>query len=199
MFNILDFISLHYIELIAAAIAFLYLYLEFKVSIWLWPVGIILPVFYIYISIQDQYYGNILINIYYLFSSVWGLILWYKNKNKEEEHYEVSSLLSRELWISFAIFIPLFASLYWLTKYHTNSILPLADTTATTLSFIGMIWLAKKRKEHWFCWIIADIISSFIFYYSEDYISMFVFIIYSIVAIFGYIHWTKLEKTTSKQ
>ena len=59
------------IELIAATIGILYVWLEMKASVWLWPVGIVLPLFYIYISWQSEVYGNVLVNIYYIIACVW--------------------------------------------------------------------------------------------------------------------------------
>ena len=35
------------IEIVAAGIMLLYLWLEYRASIWLWPVGVVIPAFYI--------------------------------------------------------------------------------------------------------------------------------------------------------
>ncbi len=196
------FIIENYISLIGACIALCFLYLEFKASIWLWPVGILSPLFYIYISYQDNFYGNILINIYYLLASIWGWYSWYKNRNVEtgENQDPIISISLRNQLISLIIALPLFYGLYYLTiNYNTSSPIPWADALATTISFIAMIWLAKKWQEHWLCWIVADLLSSIVFYKAEDYISAVVFLIYSVVAIIGYFHWRKLAKETKDE
>ncbi len=194
--EVLAYITANWINLTAAVIALIWLYLEYKVSIWLWPVGVILPLFYIYISYEDQFYGNVLINIYYLLASIWGGYLWWKNRNVEtgENETSITPISWKNNLISWLIALPLFALLYFLTSNFTNSIVPWADALTTTISFIGMVWLAKKWQEHWLCWIVADLLSSFIFYKSDDYLSSAVFFIYFLVAVAGYFHWRGLAK-----
>ncbi len=191
-----DYISAHYIELTAAVIALIYLRLQYKVSMWLWPVGIIVPLFYIYISLEAKFYGNILINGYFLVASIWGWYLWYKNQNLDtgENEAPITSINSKNRLLSSLIALPLYGLLYYITANYTDSVLPWADALSTTISFIGMIWLANKWQENWLCWIFADIISSFVFYKSEDYVSSAVFFIYFIVAVMGYFHWKGLAE-----
>ena len=52
------------IEIVAAAIMLIYLWLEYKASIWLWPVGVVIPLFYIYIYFINKFYADMGINIY---------------------------------------------------------------------------------------------------------------------------------------
>ncbi len=194
------YILANQIQLIGAVIALIWLYLEYKVSIWTWPVGIILPLFYIYISLEGRFYGNVLIQVYYILASIWGWRVWYKNKNKDtgEDEAPITPISAKNAWINLFVALPLFALLYFLTTRYTDSILPWLDALATTISFIGMVWLAKKWQEHWLCWIVADLMTSYLFYRGEDYLSAGVFLIYFLVAILGYFHWRKLAKASNE-
>ena len=58
----MDYIQI--IELVAAALGVLYLVLEVKASMWLWRVGVLLPLFYIYISWQSKVYCQSLLPHY---------------------------------------------------------------------------------------------------------------------------------------
>ena len=60
------------IEIVAAAIMLIYLWLEYKASIWLWPVGVVIPLFYIYIYFVNKFYADMGINMYYLVASAYG-------------------------------------------------------------------------------------------------------------------------------
>ena len=63
---------MEYIEIIGAVIGLIYLYLEYKASVYLWPVGVIMPLFYIYIFFFSKFYADMGINVYYLFASIYG-------------------------------------------------------------------------------------------------------------------------------
>lgn len=186
------FITAHHITLIAAAINFIWVYLEYKASVWLWPVGIILPIFYIVVSLQAHFYGNVLINVYYLLTSIWGWWVWLRGQNRDEEG-RIRALPRSAALRSIALGLPLYCILLWLLASYTDSLLPWADALATTVSFIGMIWLAKRWREHWLCWILANALSAMLFYLAQDYVSLIVFACNFVIAILGYIKWIKLS------
>ena len=64
------------IEIVAAGIMLLYLWLEYRASIWLWPVGVVIPAFYIYIYYVNKFYADMGVNVYYLFASAYGWYRW---------------------------------------------------------------------------------------------------------------------------
>ena len=73
------------IEMIGAVIGLLYLYLEYKASKWLWPVGVLMPIFYVWIFLQSKFYADMGINIYYFFASIYGWIRWTKTRSEDSD------------------------------------------------------------------------------------------------------------------
>lgn len=190
---LLDFVCVHWFTLLAALINFLWVYLEYRASMWLWPVGIVLPLCYIVVSYEAQFYGNVAINVYYLATSIIGWYMWLRG-GKESDGGRIARLPWRGALWSLCLALPTYALGVWLLGTYTDSILPWADALATVISFVGMIWLAKKWREHWLCWVSANLISSYLFYLSGDAVSTVVFIINFAVAILGYRHWIALQK-----
>lgn len=191
------FVADHQITLIAAVINFVWVYFEYKASVWLWPVGIILPIFYIIVSLQAHFYGNVLINAYYLITSVWGWWVWLRSNGGEAQERGIEALPRQAATWSLVVALPFYGVLYWLLMSYTDSVLPWADALATAVSFVGMIWLAKRWREHWLCWTLANALSAMIFYLSGDFVSLVVFTCNFVIAIFGYIKWIKLSKETN--
>lgn len=189
------FVTEHYITLIAAAINFVWVYLEYKASVWLWPVGIVLPLFYIVVSLEAQFYGNVLINVYYLVTSIWGWWVWLRGHSGSEER-RITTLPRGAALTTLGLALPLYILLCWGLWRYTDSLVPWADALATVVSFAGMIWLARRWREHWLCWTLANAISSVLFYLSGDYVSLVVFASNFVIAIFGYIKWVRLSKET---
>lgn len=113
------------IELVAATIGILYVWLEMKASVWLWPVGIVLPLFYIYISWQSEVYGNVLVNIYYIIACVWGWREWLKHrKDGETKELPISHLPERYLW-TLGLVALLFLGLWPLFETIWGALFPL--------------------------------------------------------------------------
>ena len=51
--------------------------------------------------------------------------------------------------------------------------------------------VAKKILENWIYWIIIDIVSIQLYISRELYLTGLLFLIYSVIAIYGYITWAK--------
>lgn len=187
---IINFIAAHPIELLAALVNFIWIYFEYKASIWLWPVGVILPIFYAYLSWNAHFIGNIVINVYYFVTSLWGWYLWLRKGKAESDAEGIGNIPVKTLSISILTGIPLTAGMYFMFRNYSS--LPWADGLATAISFIGMIWMARKYRQHWLCWIIANLISPFVFLRGGDLVSATVYFINAIAAIAGWFNWSRM-------
>lgn len=65
------------------------------------------------------------------------------------------------------------------------------DTLTTALFFVGMWLMAKRKIENWLLWIVADIISVPLYFYKGLTFSSIQFLLFTIIAILGYIEWRK--------
>lgn len=203
---IIDFISQNPIQIIAAIITFLWVYFEIKASMWMFPIGVILPLIWIFLSWQSRFYGNIIVNAYYLITTIIGWVMWVRHPKQSEDGGIKTLDMKVLLWSLLAISIvsvPVYGMLsdcfgwFGLAPDQTSS-LPWADTISTLISFVGMVWLALKIKEQWLCWFIANILSAIVFFHANDPVSGFIFLVNVILSIVGYLQWIKFQKEEQK-
>lgn len=106
------------------------------------------------------------LNIYYVFMSLWGLYQWKKDakvlaasgkSEKKVLEIHLNRLTAGTALWSLAIFIVGSAALIGLLKLlgGNESVM---DATVTVSSAIAMFWLAKSYPQHWFIWIVADLV-----------------------------------------
>ena len=192
---LLSYLSSHSLELVTVFVSLLWLYLEYKASIWLWPVGIILPILWIPIAWKAHLYGMLSINIYYLITSIWGWIAWLLRGSQDgEEEVPITDIprktLLYTLLITFALYYPLIRLSVYLPEWR----IPWADALLTLSSVIGMIWMARKWRQHWLCWIVANAAGVISLLSAQDYLSTFVYAVNFVTAFFGFYKWTRLMK-----
>ena len=186
------------LEFVGLIIGLLYLYLEYKANIWLWPVGVIMPLVYIVIFYQSKFYADMGIYIYYFFASIYGWYIWSKSIKKTDEVL-ISQLPIRYLGKMTAIFAVLFAAIAFVLIRFTDSPVPYGDSLTTALSIIAMWMLAHKYIEQWLLWIAVNVISTGLYFWKGLDTTAVLFIVYSIIPIFGYFKWKRMmveqEKT----
>ncbi len=180
------------IEIIGAVIGLLYLYLEYKANKWLWPVGVVMPVVYVWIFFQSKFYADMGINVYYFFASIYGWIYWTRHSQQEEKELPITHTPRRHILPLVVAGMVLFVVIAYILVQHTDSPVPYGDSLTTALSVIGMWLLARKHLEQWGCWFVVNLISCGLYLWKGLYPTSVLFAIYTVISLFGYIKWKRM-------
>ena len=200
------------LEASGAVFGILSVYFSIKKNIWVYPTGIISTLIYVYILFNFGLLGDCLINIYYTVMSVYGWILWSKN-SKDHIHVEVTWATRKE-WIYagilFILSLALVTFIYYCKPYIDNlesNYLGLyhldwanwMDIFTTSIFLVGMWFMAKQRIENWIFWIIGDFICMPMMIFKGLGITSVQYLVFTIMAILGYLNWKKSFKEKKVQ
>ncbi len=188
----MDWLSNHYLEIFGALTGILYVVLEIRQSIWLWPVGLITSVIYIWVFFASKFYADMGLQTYYVLISIYGWYWWLKGGKKyDRESLPVTRASMKMAIILASVFLTLFAVLWYVLFSHTDSPVPMGDAFTTALSIVATWMLARKIIEHWMLWVIADLVSMGLYLYKGLYPTVGLFAVYTIMAVIGYREWRK--------
>lgn len=186
------------IEFFGFLTALVYLYFSIKQKIWLWPFGILTSSLYIYIFYISSLYADMGLQIYYVLISFYGWYHWVRGASHKKDNNLSISTLSTSLVLK--LLVILFV-IYWIIVFillkgpayldMPPSDLPYWDAFTTSASIIATWMLARKIIEHWIVWIIVDSVSFGLYIYKELYITVVLFLIYTILAFVGFYEWKK--------
>ncbi|WP_293891206.1 nicotinamide riboside transporter PnuC [Flavobacterium sp.] len=161
-------------------------------NIWVFPTGIINTAIYVYLLWKWSLLGDMMINFYYVVMSIYG---WYTWTRKKEEgiKFPISRMtLSEKKWslLIFVLTIGFVVVVYtFFDKFtHWTSYV---DTLVTGIFFVAMWQMARRKIENWILWIIGDVISIPMYYYKGYSFTSIQYLIFTIIAVFGYIEWKK--------
>jgi nicotinamide mononucleotide transporter len=167
-------------------------------NIWVYPVGLINTVFYIYISIRGHLLGEAGVNFYYTVMSIYGWILW--AKKDQQQHIVLHITLSdkrewlRQLAFFAAFYIAIFFSLTYLKQSFATGAIPWADALASATAFTGMWLMAKKKVESWYWWIATNIASIPLYFVKHYVFTSVYYLILLAMASFGLFEWMNRAK-----
>jgi len=182
----------HLIEILGALFGLLYLYLSIRQNILLWPVGLLTSLMYTLVFFQSRLYADMSLQVYYIIISIYGWYYWIIHRKKSEKNIVSIKRISRNLFVV----LLLISAILWLIisfiliKY-TDADLPILDAFTTALSITATWMLAKKYLEHWLFWVVIDAVSTGLYIYKGLYPTVILFIVYTTLAITGYLEWKK--------
>lgn len=159
-----------------------------KEKILVFPFGIINVLMYAYICYITGLYAYASINIFYFVMSAYG---WYNWTRKKEDSLKITRCSLKERLFYSGLIIIFFFILWFLLVRFTDSTVPVWDALTTAIYIVGMWLLARKKIENWILWIAGDTISIFLFGYELLYFSSLQFLLFTIIAVFGFLEWKR--------
>ena len=168
-----------------------------KENILVYPTGIICTVITIYLLYRAQYFGDMMMNVYYSIMSIYG---WWNWSRVKDNHYIalISKTNKKEYLIASFFFLLTIVITFSVYKMNLDSLeIPNYIDIFTSGIFFTAMWLmANKKIESWIFWIIGDIITIPLYGYRGLGILSLQYLIFLILAIQGYYEW---KKTLNKQ
>lgn len=185
-------IHLVVLEIIAVIFGFLSVWYAKEDNILVYPTGIISTAIFVYILALYSLLGDMMINAYYFSMSIYGWYIW--TRKVDETHYTPITRATRKeniqsVYIFIATLVFVFVVYELFEKW--NNWTAYVDTITTAIFFVGMWLMAKKKLENWIYWIIGDVISIPLYLYKGLVFTSFQYILFTIVAIYGYRAWKK--------
>lgn len=188
-----EYSTLHIVlEIIATVFGLISVILARANNIWVYPTGIISTAIYVYLLLQWSLLGDMMINGYYFIMSIYGWYIW--TKKVDETHVTpISRTNTEEKNIAAIIFTMTLLFIYgvYVVFDKWNDWTAYVDTLTTGIFFVGMWLMAKRKIENWIFWIIGDIISVPLYFYKGFTFTSFQYLLFTIIAIFGYLTWKK--------
>ena len=141
----------------------LYLFLEIRQHRAMWVVGFLTSLVYVFVFFFSKIYADMGLNIYYVAISIYGFWQWTRSKGRQEQTAEDIETAPQEVilyrnmtlrlfaGISFSI-VALFALLYYVLHYFTDSPIPAGDAFTTAVGIVATWMLARRIVEHWIFW-----------------------------------------------
>ena len=182
-----------YLEITAVIFGFLSVWYAKSNKIWVYPTGLVSTSIFVYLLLKWGLLGDMMINAYYFIMSIYGWYIWTR-KVDETHNTPITSTTKKEKRTSVIIFISTLIFVFIVYKIFDKwtSWVAYVDTITTAIFFVGMWLMARKKIENWIYWIIGDIISVPLYFYKGFTFTSFQYLIFTIIAVFGYLEWKKL-------
>ena len=184
-----------FLEFIAVFLGILSVIFAKMNKIAVYPIGMISTGIFVYLLFNFKLLGDMIINAYFFFMSVYGWFYW--SYKKDGQIINKVSYGSNNDYIigSFIFLISLILILIIYKLFNLfNSWSAYIDTLTTGIFFVAMWLMARRKVESWIFWIIGDLISIPLYLYKGLAITTIQYFIFTIIAIMGYKSWIKIYK-----
>jgi len=193
VFNYLS--SLPLLELTAMLLSLAYVTLAARGSLWCWPAAFISTAIYSVIFYDVLLLMDSALNIYYLIMAIYGYWAWTNGQSQSSIKVITWKINCHLKVIASLIIIAL--GLGYIMANYTPAHFPYLDSLTTTFAIFATYLVTQKVLENWLYWIVIDLASIYLYIEKDLLPTAILFIIYIIIAVYGYIKWRSLYQNNN--
>lgn len=162
-------------------------------------IGFVQTITYLILAWEARYYGEVIENVFYLVTMIWGIFLWKKNMTKNEDgSSDVTSKkftgLQWVLSIGGTIILTLITG-YLLTLIGSEE--AYVDAATNVMAIFAQMLMIWRFREQWIWWIVIDIFCIYLWFVAGNWCLVAMYIAWTINCIYGWYNWSKLNKQQS--
>jgi nicotinamide mononucleotide transporter len=159
---------------------------------WGWPLTIVASALYVWLFYASKLYGEAGVNVFFVLAAVWGWWQWLRGHRADSSLPLRVATLDRKGWVAaISTWAILWLACALLLKTITDSDVPWADGFVTAGSIVGTVLLGRKFIENWPTWLMVNAASVALFAYKGLQLTVVLYVIFFLLAIWGWIGWTK--------
>ena len=175
-------------EAVAVVLGILYLLLAVRENIWCWYAAFLSTAIFGFLFWDVNLIMESGLQVYYLIMAVYGWWQWRPGTQGEsalqiqrwrwQRHLQAAALVSALAAVSG----------FWLQQ-NTAAAMPFLDSFTTWGAVLTTWMVTQKILENWLYWLLIDGLSIILYLDRGLYLTALLFLVYIIIAIFGYRQW----------
>jgi nicotinamide mononucleotide transporter len=181
------------IEIIAVISGLANVGLIIRRSIWNYPFGFLMVVLYAKIFYDYQLYSDALLQIYFFFIQIYGLMYWLQGR--ADDGRIIVEYLPEKLYIKYLLIaISGWLVLSILMYRFTDASYPFWDGAIAALSVLAQFLLSRRHVESWYLWLIVDALAIVLFIVKDLSPTAVLYALFLVLASIGLFQWRKAAR-----
>ena len=159
-------------------------------------IGFIQTVTYLILAWQNHFYGEVLENIFYFVTMIWGIFVWKKNSTQNDDGTQdvMAKKFTPKQWVISIVgtIIATIAMGYWLTTI--GSAQAYTDAATNVMAVFAQLLMVWRYREQWIWWLVIDVFCIKLWFVAGNWSMVAMYIAWTANCIYGWYNWSKLNK-----
>lgn len=180
-----------WLELTAFALAIAMVVFNAMQWHWGWPCAALSSLLYLIVFAQSKLYGDAALQVFFAVMALWGWWQWLRGVRSDGTVLLPVRIPRRILVWHALMSLGLMGGLGLFLQHFTDTDVPWWDAVPTALSITATVWVARKYIENWPAWIVINAISVSLYAYKGLWLTVLLYLLLIVLAIFGWRAWRK--------
>ena len=160
-------------------------------------IGFIQNFTYMFLAWQNKFYLECGENLFYIITMIWGIFVWKANMNKNEDGTaEVrAKKFTPVQWILSIVGTIAATIAMGYVGTRIGSAQAYTDAATNVMAIFAQILMVRRYREQWIWWLVIDLLNIKMWAVVGDWSMVAMYIAWTANCIYGWVNWSKLNKT----
>jgi nicotinamide mononucleotide transporter len=162
----------------------------------MYPIGFIQNFTYTVLAFQNRFYGEVLEQMFYIITMIWGMYAWAKNMNTNEDgtqEVKTRKFTTAE-WVMSIIATLVMTCGFGLVLENMGAAQAYTDAATNVMALFAQIMMVKRYREQWIWWIVIDLLCIKMWFVAGNWSMVAMYVAWTINCVYGWFNWSKLNK-----
>ena len=162
----------------------------------MYPIGFIQNFTYTVLAFQNMFYGEVIEQMFYVVTMIWGMVAWAKNMNTNDDGTQDVNTRKFGLveWIVSIVGTVIGAYVFGRVLIAMGAAQPYTDAATNVMALFAQIMMVKRYREQWIWWVLIDLFCIKMWLVAGNWSMVAMYIAWTANCIYGWYNWTKLNK-----
>jgi nicotinamide mononucleotide transporter len=154
---------------------------------------------YTYLCVQERFYAEIALNIFYFITMIYGVYVWKKRLTDDDSLQIQPRRLSKRLTPVLIISVVLLSLLVgWLLQRYTDDPQPYLDAFTTVPAIVAQILMVLAFREQWYIWMLVDVLALIMWLRAGNYCMAAQYFFLCANCAYGYVQWSRCDHSAER-
>ena len=165
----------------------------------MYPIGFIQNFTYTVLAFQNMFYGEVIEQVFYVVTMIWGMVVWAKNMNTNDDGTQDVKTRKFGLveWIISIVGTVVGTYVFGRALIAMGAAQPYTDAATNVMALFAQIMMVKRYREQWIWWILIDLFCIKMWLVAGNWSMVSMYVAWTANCVYGWYNWTKLNKKES--
>lgn len=159
-------------------------------------IGFVQNFTYTVLAFQNQFYGEVIEQAFYIATMIWGIFVWRANMEKNDDGTE--SVMTKKFtplqWVLSIIGTVIATLAFGYFLEGIGSAQAYTDAVTNVMALFAQLMMVRRYREQWIWWIVIDVFCIKLWWVAGNWSMVAMYIAWTINCIYGWYNWSKLNK-----
>lgn len=159
-------------------------------------IGFVQNFTYTALAFQNQFYGEVMEQVFYIATMIWGIFVWKANMEKNDDGTE--SVMTKKFtpvqWTLSIIGTVIATIAFGYFLEGIGSAQAYTDAATNVMALFAQLMMVRRYREQWIWWLVIDVFCIKMWFVAGNWSMVAMYIAWTINCIYGWYNWSKLNK-----